>query len=103
MFTNPNSRPPQTTDIITLESNDGKFFTYYWNDIFKATLYNMSTQVSTTGVSSKTVTHNLGYNPKVTVFDGNGLSIMLTLTYVDGVSFTVDFGTSSPTATIEYL
>lgn len=103
MLTNPNSRPPATTDIIDIVSSDGQVFRYYWNDVFKATLRNSSTQVTVSAETSKTVTHNLGYNPKVSVFDSSGNGIGFSITYVDGVSFTVNFGTTSFTGTVEYL
>ena len=102
-FTNPNSRPPETTDIIDIVSSDGEVFRYYWNDVFKATLKNMSTQEAVTASTSSTITHNLGYNPKVSVFDASGNAVGFSLTYVDGVSFTVDFGSTSFTGTVEYL
>ena len=102
-FTNPSSRPPATTDIIIITDSDGNQYKYYWNDVFKSTLKNMSTQVSVSASTSSTTTHNLGYNPKVTVFDSSGNSVGFSLTYVDGVSFTVDFGNTSFTGTVEYL
>jgi len=103
MFTNPNSRPPATDDIIDIVGSDGQVYRYFWNDVFKSTLKNSSTQVAVSAETSKTVTHNLGYNPKVSVFDSLGVGVGFSITYVDGVSFTVDFGTNSFTGTVEYL
>ena len=103
MFTNPNVRPPQGTDVVNITASNGDILTYKWTDLFKATLQNMTTSVTITAQTSQTITHNLGYDPKILVKDSSGNASWCSITFVSGVSFTLDFGTNSFTGTVSYL
>ena len=86
-FQNANSRPIQTDDIIQITTAAGKTLFYYFSELFLSTLKNSTTSVAISGETSKTVTHNLGYDPLIKILDSLGNVVNADISYTSGVSW----------------